>query len=546
MLEHLKILLEKLKGKRVAFLGLARSNLPLINLFSKYKKKYHFNILALDNLKTKDDREIKKICDLGIEVRLGNNYLEKLDMDVIFRSPGVYFFSKDLNEAKKRNIKITSEVEEFFYIKPCKIIAITGSDGKTTTTTVISKILENSGFRVHLGGNIGNPLLDKVGSIEKDDIAVVELSSFQLISMKSSPDIAVFTNISPNHLDVHKDMREYIEAKKNILIHQKKESLAVLNTETDLEYNLSDCCKGKVLYFSLCDLSKKDDRSNNFSSSFEKANSLGDLNKSPKYEFLDIISHLKKSNEYIFKKLNPLKKEEIDDLFKKVINKKIDFSGGKKFCNTNGAVDFLGNIYFLKNGKPKFIIKSEDIKLKGRHNIKNCLAAICATYNLVSLEAIVKTLREFNGVEHRVEIIGTKNGVTYINDSIATTPTRTIKGALSLFREKIILIAGGYDKNIPFKELAKKIIEKVKVLVLMGKTAKKISSEVESLLLEKNTKNNLKIFFAKNMEEAVKTAKENATEGDKIVLSPACASFGLYKNFEERGNHFKEIVNLKN
>ena len=531
MLKHLKNLLEKFKGKRIAFLGLGRTNLPLIHLFFKYKKKYNLDILALDNLKTKDNREVKKICNLGIEIRLGDGCLEKLDMDVIFRSPGVYFFSKDLNEARKKDIKITSEIEEFFFIRPCKIIAITGSDGKTTTTTIISKILKNSGFRVHLGGNIGNPLLDKIESIERDDIAVIELSSFQLISMKSSPDIAVFTNISPNHLDVHTNMNEYIEAKKNILIHQKKGSLSVFDIETDLEYNLSDCCKGKVLYFGLCDFSKKDDRTNDLNSDFEKAVSLDDL---------------KRNNEDIFKKsLDNLKKEEIDELFTKIINKKSNFSGNKKFSNIKGAIHFLGNIYFLKNEKPKFIIKSEDIKLKGEHNIRNCLAAICATYDLVSLEAIIKTLRAFSGVEHRMEVICTKNGVTYINDSIATTPTRTIKGALSLFREKIILIAGGYDKNIPFKDLAKKIIEKVKVLVLMGETAKKIYFEVESLLLEKSIKNNLKIFFAENMEEAVKKAKEKATVGDKIVLSPACASFGLYKNFEERGNHFKKIVSLK-
>ena len=546
MLEHLKNLLEKFKGKRIAFLGLGRTNLPLIHLFFKYKKKYNLDILALDNLKTKDNREVKKICNLGIEIRLGDGCLEKLDMDVIFRSPGVYFFSKDLNEARKKDIKITSEIEEFFFIRPCKIIAITGSDGKTTTTTIISKILKNSGFRVHLGGNIGNPLLDKIESIERDDIAVIELSSFQLISMKSSPDIAVFTNISPNHLDVHTNMNEYIEAKKNILIHQKKGSLSVLDIETDLEYNLSDCCKGKVLYFGLYNPSKKDDRTNDLNSDFEKAVSLDDLNKEPKDEFLDIINSFKRNNEDIFKKsLDNLKKEEVDELFTKIINKKSNFSLNKKFSNIKGAIHFLGNIYFLKNEKPKFIIKSEDIKLKGEHNIRNCLAAICATYDLVSLEAIVKTLREFSGVEHRMEVICTKNGITYINDSIATTPTRTIKGALSFFREKIILIAGGYDKNIPFKDLAKKIIEKVKILILMGETAKKISVEVESLLLEKSIKNNLKIFFAENMEEAVKKAKEKATVGDTIVLSPACASFGLYKNFEERGNHFKEIVNLE-
>ena len=522
MLKHLKILLEKFRGKKVAFLGLSRSNLPLVYLFSKHSREYGIKILALDHKKNEEDSEIKKLRAMGLEIRLGKDCLEKLDMDVIFRSPGIYFFSKDLEKAKKENILLTSETEEFFCIHPCKIFAITGSDGKTTTTTLISKILKNAGFSVILGGNIGNPLLDKIKSIKETDIAVVELSSFQLISMKNSPDVAVFTNISPNHLDVHRNMEEYINAKKNILNYQKKESLAVLNTKTDQKYNLSSCCKGKILYFGAYDCS-------------EGSCYLGETNC------------LKNKSE---KNLSALKREGLKELFKKVTEENINFHSKKgidvflkdKFNNFNGAFNFLGNIYFFDDDNIKYIIKIKDIKLQGKHNVENCLASICATYNLVPLEAIVKTLKEFSGVEHRIELVCKKNGVTYVNDSIATTPTRTIKGALSLFNEKIILISGGHDKNVSFKELAENIIEKVKVLILIGETAKKISSEVESLLSEKKNNINVKIFFAKSMEKAVEIANQNAVAGDVVLLSPACSSFGLYKNFEERGKHFKELV----
>ena len=217
MKQHLKILLEKLKNKKVAFLGIARTNTPVIKLLLEYRNKYNIEILALDSVKNSKDAFIRDLISQGIECRLGDNYLEKLDMDIIFRTPGIYYGSKELEKAKNKNIEITSEIEEFIKLHPCKILAITGSDGKTTTTTLISKILMEEGHTVHLGGNIGNPLLQKIKDINDTDIAVIELSSFQLISMKKSPDIAILTNISPNHLDVHKSMDEYVKAKENIL-----------------------------------------------------------------------------------------------------------------------------------------------------------------------------------------------------------------------------------------------------------------------------------------------------------------------------------------
>ena len=338
MKSHLTKLLEKLKNKKVAFLGIARTNIPVIKLLLEYRYKYNIEILALDSIKTKEDNFIKYLINKEVECRLGKDYLKKLDMDIIFRSPGIYYGNADLKKAKKRNIEITSEMEEFFKICPCKTLAVTGSDGKTTTTTIISNILKEEGYNVYLGGNIGEPLLHKIESIKVTDIAVLELSSFQLISMKNSPDIAVLTNISPNHLDVHKDMDEYVKAKENILKYQNKDSLAVLNVGTEKNYKLRNKCKGKVLFFE---------------------------NKDEKF--------------LIDKNLSSTSYKEI------------------KFVQ-NGAIKENDNIYFIKDKIRDFIIKNEDIKLKGNHNTENILAAICATYTLVNKSSIVKVLSEFVGV----------------------------------------------------------------------------------------------------------------------------------------------------
>lgn len=479
---HLEFLLEKLKNKKVAFLGVARANLPLIKLLIKHQNSYNIKLLALDKSKTNKDEDLRYLAKQEVECRLGEDYLKKPDMDVIFRSPGVYYNSRELEEVKKHSdIEITSEVEEFFKIHPCKIIAITGSDGKTTTTTLISKILKENGYRVHLGGNIGIPLLHTLEDIKPEDFAVVELSSFQLISMQNSPDIAVLTNISPNHLDIHKNMNEYVSAKENILIHQKENSLAVLNKKTDEKYNLRNLCKGKVLFFS---------------------------------------TNIKEFSSEI----NPF--------------------GSKAGDLPGGAIEIDGKIYFVNNNVKDFIVERGNIKLKGQHNTENILAAICATYNLVDKNAIISALVKFTGVQHRLEFVAEKNGVTYINDSIATTPTRTIKGALSVFNKKIILIAGGYDKNLSFDELGLEIINKVKLLILVGQTSEKIANSVKKATKDSNSSPGTapRVVFVDSLESAVNAAKIGSEPGDVVVLSPACASFGLFKNFEERGNKFKELV----
>ncbi len=453
--------LNTLSGKKIALCGIGKSNLYLIELF----KKYGASVVACDK---RDEETLGENAALarkaGAELSLGENYLELHDIDILFRTPGMRFYMDELNKFRSEGVVVTSEMEMFFELCPCKIIAVTGSDGKTTTTTIISELLKKEGFNVYLGGNIGTPLLPQIESITKDDIAVVELSSFQLISMRESPDIAVVTNLAPNHLDIHKDMQEYIDSKKNIVLHQSAFGKAVLNLDNDIANGFESDCRGKVEKFS--------------------------------------------------------RREKV---------------GSGAYCDENGC------IFHSENGNTIPVMNISDIKIPGLHNVENYLAAISAVWGMVSVETIIKTAREFGGVEHRAEFVREVNGVKYYNDSIASSPTRTALGTLSLYDFKIILIAGGYDKHIPYEPLGPVINDKVKLLILMGATAPKIEEAVRNA--ENFDSSEIKIINVKNMEEAVATAAKYAESGDIVSMSPASASFDLYKNFDERGKHFKSVVN---
>ena len=460
MKKNIQAFFEEIKNKKIAFCGLGATNLPVVELFLKKGAK----ALACDiTPREKANKDILALERLGAELKLGEDYLKDLDVDIIFRSPGLNFLSAELAEAHRRGVVVTSEMEVFFALCPCKIIAVTGSDGKTTTTTIISEILKNARKNVHLGGNIGKPLLPDIEQIGTEDIVVVELSSFQLISMRCSPDVAVITNIEPNHLDVHKDMNEYICAKKNIFLHQGAFSKTILNFENDITKNFAKDCRGDVCFFSI----------------------------------------------------------------HKPIEKGVSCKDGVIYYE-----DFQGRVPILNR---------QDIRLPGEHNLANYMAAIGAVWGEVSPQNILNVARTFNGVEHRMELIREVKGVKYYNDSIATSPTRVAKGMLSLFDRKIILISGGYDKKIPFESLADKIIDKVKILILMGQAANKIESAVKRS--PKYEVNRPKILHVDNMEQAVETAYKLSVPNDIVSLSPACASFDLYKNFAERGNHFKNLVN---
>ncbi len=460
MNEKVKMFFDSVKGKKVTFCGIGTSNLPLIELFAKNSA----DVYACDKKSYEQLGENAKIAEkAGAKLILGDDYLKNLDTDILFRSPGTPFYKEELEEMKSRGVVVTSEMEVFFDLCPCKIIAVTGSDGKTTTTTIISEMLKAAGFNVHLGGNIGKPLLPEIESISPEDFAVVELSSFQLISMRKSPDIAVVTNLAPNHLDIHKDMQEYVDAKKNIILHQNAFSKAVLNLDNDIANSFDKDVRGQV-------------------SKFSRRNTV-------------------KNGAYL-----------------------------------NGTT-----IVYSDYGRETSVMDIKDIKIPGMHNVENYLAAVTALWGIVTPEIMKKVAQEFSGVAHRAEFVRELDGVKYYNDSIASSPTRTALGTLSLYDEKIIIIAGGYDKHIPYEPLGPVICKKVKTLILLGDTAEKIKKAVTEC--GEYSENNPKIIMVNNMEEAVNEARENAVKGDIVSLSPASASFGLYKNFEERGNHFKDLVN---
>lgn len=452
---------ETVSGKKVAFIGAGVAHRELIALFAKAGALVTLcDRRSLAEFGSYGD----ELLGLGIRLSLGENYLDGLnDQDLILRTPGFEFFTPELQAAGRTGAKITSEIELFFEFCPCRIIGVTGSDGKTTTTSLIAAICEADGRTVHLGGNIGKAMLPLVDKIQPADIAVVELSSFQLISMRSSPDIAVVTNVTPNHLDHHKDMDEYVDAKRNILAWQKKDSVAVLGYENAITRGMERDVMGSLRWFS---------------------------------------------------RLRPV---------------------------ADGAfLDEGGTLCLAMNHVPIPVVPRDEVPLRGDHNVENLLAAFAALRDEVKKESMAKVAREFTGVEHRIEPVRTVNGVQWFNDSIATTPTRVIAG-LRAFDQKLILIAGGYDKNIPFEPLAKEVPGHVKALILMGPAAKKIEDTVRA---EPGFQEQaLPIRHAQDLPDAVAIAHKLAKPGDIVTLSPACASFDSYPNFEARGKHFKELVN---
>ena len=445
-----------IKGKKTAVVGIGISNRPLINFLCRLGAK----VTAFDKKSREEIEETAiELEKKGVKLELGPSYLDNLTgFDVIFKTPSMRIDSKEFSKAKAEVSYITSEMEEF--VKYCKsrVIGVTGSDGKTTTTTLIYNILKNEGYNTWVGGNIGTPLFSKIEDIKEDDRVVLELSSFQLMTMDVSPQISVITNLSPNHLDIHKDMEEYIDAKKNIFKYQDKADVTILNRDNDITCLMKNEVKGKLREFS--------------------------------------------------------SKEKIQ----------------------NGAYYEDGSLYV--NGE--FVCRKDEIVIKGMHNVENYLAAFSATVDDVSIKSMRSVATTFKGVEHRVEFVKEVDGVKYYNDSIATSPTRTL-ASLNAFERKVILIAGGYDKHIPFEPLAEEGYDKIKYLILCGATKEKIKAVFEKVLKDK--KINLQIYMVDNIEASVKKAHEIAEKGDIVTLSPACASFDAFPNFEKRGNLFKELVN---
>ena len=439
---------ESLRGRKIAVLGLGVSNRPLVRMLLEFG----CHVTGCDRTPRENlDEEVVELERIGCVLRLGQGYLDDLDADLVFRTPGMHPGNPAIAALKARGAEVTSEMEVFFEVCPCRIIGVTGSDGKTTTTTLISEMLKAAGYRVWLGGNIGTPLLPLVRQMKKTDFAVVELSSFQLMDMRRSPHVALITNLAPNHLDIHRDMEEYVEAKKNIYRFQSAGDVLVVNADNTITAPL---------------------RGPGITKAFSRAGR-------------DTRVRLE----------------------------------GDTICRDGKAV-----------------LNRKDIVIPGDHNVENYMAAIAAVEGLVEDAVIRSVAGSFGGVEHRIELVRVKDGVRYYNDSIASSPSRTMAG-LKSFPEKVLLIAGGYDKHIPYDALGPEICAHVKKLFLCGATAPQIRACVENCTGEKP-----EMVDCGRFEAAVRAAAAAAEPGDVVLMSPASASFDEFKNFMVRGNFFKKLI----
>ena len=441
-----------LRGKKIAVLGLGVSNRPMVRLLLRYG----CTVTGCDRTpREKLDDEVLELEKLGCTLQVGDTYLEGLQADLVFRTPGMHPENPALVQLRESGAEITSEMEVFFELCPCKILAVTGSDGKTTTTTLIAEMLKAAGKTVWLGGNIGTPLLPVCDQMQPDHYAVVELSSFQLMDMRRSAHVAVVTNLAPNHLDVHKDMDEYVQAKKNIFKFQSAADLLILNRDNAITAGFAG--NGKTRWFS-------------------------------------------------------------------------------RLGKTENGICMDGDL-LTRDGQP--VLDKKDILLPGEHNVENYMAAILAVEGLVEDETVRHVAKTFGGVEHRIELVRVKDGVRFYNDSIASSPSRTIAGLRS-FPEKVLLIAGGYDKHIPFDVLGPEVLEHVKTVFLNGATAEKIRTAIENA--PGYTPGNPTLVDCTDFTDAVQKAAAAAKPGDVVLMSPACAAFDQFKNFMERGKYYKKLV----
>ena len=452
MKSPLEMYFTSLQGKRLIVLGLGVSNRPLVRLMLRYG----CTVIGCDRTpREKLDAEVLELEAQGCELRLGDTYLDDLTGDIVFRTPGMHPDKPELRKLRQTGARITSEMDVFFSLCPCTTIAVTGSDGKTTTTTLISEMLKAAGKKVWLGGNIGTPLLPSLDEMKPEDFAVVELSSFQLMDMTHSSNIAVVTNLAPNHLDMHKDMDEYVDAKKNIFKFQGEADTLILNLDNGITNTFTG--NGKTRWFS-------------------------------------------------------------------------------RLGKTDNGICLDGD-YITRDGVQ--VLNIHDIVIPGVHNIENYMSAILAVDGLVDDDTIRDVARTFGGVEHRIELVRIKDGVKFYNDSIASSPSRTIAG-LKSFSEKVCLIAGGYDKHIPYDVLGPYICKHTKRVYLNGATGPQIRAAVENC--SDYTPGNPQLIDCADFTDAVHKAATDAVAGDIVLMSPASAAFDQFKNFMVRGNYFKELV----
>jgi len=463
-----------MKKEKIAILGLGIEGVALYDFFDKDRT----SIAILDRSSEEDllknpspelrDKISAILADKRISKKFGADYLDGLDYDTIYRSPGIDFKDDNLLRAKADGIKVSSQIALFFQLCPCRIIGVTGTKGKGTTSSLIYSILKKS-FQgspsatqpnVYLAGNIGYPAVTLIPDLKKEDIVVLELSNFQLADLGQSPSIAVITNLGVDHLDYHRDEEEYWDTKKNILKWQDRNDSAVLNMNSTFPADFISEIRSSIYYFSNAD---------------------------------------KESKAYI---------------------------------GTDESV------YLNHNDKVVKVCDAGELNLVGRHNLENIAAAsIVADLLDVDIEVIRQAVKEFTPLPHRLELVEEIDGVKYINDSFATNPGPTI-AAIKSFKENKVLILGGSSKGADFGELAQLISKSsVSAVVLIGDEAEKIEAALKmagykGMLYEAGY----------SFMDAIKLAKIEAKPGDYVVLSPACASFDMFKNYKERGEKFREAI----
>ncbi len=471
-------------GKTVSVVGLGVSNTPVIDFLLSCGA----SVVGRDRKTAAALGELAQtLSEKGVSLRLGEDYLADLCEDVIFKAPGIRPDLPEFVAAQESGSALTSEMEVFLALCPAPVFAVTGSDGKTTTTTLVYTMLkaqaekDETGKTVWVGGNIGKPLLPEIESIAEDDFVVLELSSFQLQAMKTGrelqpwPHAACITNVTPNHLNWHVDMEEYTDAKAEIFANQARGGRLVLNYENELTRAMAKNAAGHVTYFS----------------------SVHDLTD----------------------------------------------------CLTDNAAYPADAVIYEKDGEiviasdaeeePFPILTTSDILLPGRHNVENYMTAISAVRGYVDPDTITEVAKTFGGVAHRQEFVCERGGVKYYNSSIDSSPTRTI-AALNAFKQKLIVILGGADKGVPFDVLAKPLAEHAKAVVLTGASRDKIAAALDESADFRAS--GVPVHNVDGFTNAIDAARDAAEYGDIVILSPACTSFDAFPNFEVRGNTFKNHV----
>lgn len=452
-------MLTPLCGKRVVVLGFGRQGRAL----ARWLPAQGASVVVSD-LNSAD-----ALGDLSayphVEFVLGQHPESLLDgADLLCVSGGVPLELEVVQAALRRGISLVNDAQLFLERCPAPVIGITGSAGKTTTTTLVGDMLRQAGYKTWVGGNIGDVLLDVLADIQPDDRVVMELSSFQLEIMTVSPPVAAVLNITPNHLDRHGTMEAYTRAKAQIVVHQNADDVAVLGRDDAGSCQLADVVTGELAWFS-------------------------------RYEMV------------------------ADGAF---------LAGQRLLVAGLASVD----------GAPRVVCERSDIRLRGEHNLLNTLAA-CAIAGVIGAppDAMAAAIRAFTGVAHRLEVVRTLNGVTWVNDSIATAPERVV-AALRSFDEPLILLAGGKDKKLPWAEMIELALTKARHIIAFGHAGSLVVDTVRQVAGDTHA-----VTRVETLAQAVALAHELARPGDVVLLSPGGTSYDAYRDFAERGAHFRQLVN---